>query len=150
MDTNTSTNIFEVSITQQGAQYLNETAKWGKILAIVGFIFSGFIMVAGIMVMFLGSSFTEALGPSGGAIGAAAGFIYLILGGIYIYPSLKLLRFSNAIPEGLRSGDQETVTMALQNLKSVFKFWGLLTLILIGIYGLVILLAMVFGAASSF
>lgn len=150
MNTNTTTNIFDVSITQEGAQYLNETAKWGKILAVVGFIFSGLIIVAGFMVMFIGSSFTEALGPGGGAIGTAAGFIYLLLGAIYIYPSVKLLRFSNAIPEGLRSGDQQTVTMALQNLKSVFKFWGLLTLILIGIYGLVILLAMVFGAASGF
>lgn len=150
MDSNTNSNIFDVSITQEGAQYLNETARWGKILAVVGFIFSGLIMLAGIMVMFLGRSFTEALGPGGGAIGAMAGFIYLVLGAIYIYPSLKLLRFSNAIPEGLRSGDQQIVTMALQNLKSVFKFWGLLTLILIGIYGLIILLAMVFGAASSF
>jgi hypothetical protein len=150
MEANSTTNIFDVSITPEGAQYLNETAKWGKILAIVGFIFSGFIIIAGIMVMFLGSAFTSALGAGGGVIGAAAGFVYLVLGALYIYPSIKLLRFSNAIPQGLRNGDQATVTVALENLKSVFKFWGMLTLILIGIYGLILLLAMVFGAASSF
>jgi hypothetical protein len=150
MDTNANTNIFEVSITQEGAQYLNETAKWGKILAVVGFIISGLFIMGGFLVMFIGSSFMESLGPSGGVIGTVAGFIYLLLGVVYIYPSLKLLRFCNAMPEGLRSGDQQTVTMALKNLKSVFKFWGLLTLIIIGIYGLIILLTMVFGATSRF
>jgi hypothetical protein len=142
-------SIFEIAITEESKQYLLETAKWGKLLAIVGYIISGLIIIAGIVILLAGNAFGELLGPGGGAIGTVASVVYILLGAVYFYPSLKLHRFALAVPDAFRRADQEQITYAFQNLKSVFRFWGVLTLVILGLYALVVVLGMFFGAMGG-
>lgn len=121
--------------------YLLTSAKWGRFLAIVGFVFIGLFVV---MAFTAGSLFATlgAMSPMGGALQGAAGvaftIYFLVIGGIWFFPTWYLFRFStNAISALTNEGG--SLTDAFSNLKSAFKFWGILTIIVLSFYGLALL-----------
>ncbi|NEM96531.1 DUF5362 family protein [Pontibacter burrus] len=118
--------------------FLKNTAKWGKFLAIVGFVGVGFMVLVGV---FAGATFGTAMSQFGG--GAAGGafftFFYLLFAALYFFPVLYLYRFSDKMQDGLRMQNEELVTESFRNLKSLFKFMGILTIVIIGFYGLAII-----------
>ena len=50
--------------------------------------------------------------------------------------------------KALRNNDQMVLTDALKNLKSFFKFYGILAIIVLSLYGVAILAAVVGGLAG--
>jgi hypothetical protein len=119
--------------------YLMETSKWGKFLAIVGYVGMGILILVGIFMM-VGlskiSSFPGTSFPMG-----SFGFIYIILSVIYYFPVNYLYTYSVKIKQGLNSKDITTITAGFQNLKSLFKFMGILTIVILSIYGLILVIA---------
>jgi hypothetical protein len=129
-----------VTINNEIKKYLLESSKWGKFLAIVGYIGMGMLLLMGIFVMIGGSIFSsisEVDFPLG-----ILGFVYIVLAVIYYIPVNYLHRFSNQIKLGFKSNTQQTVTSGFENLKSLFKFMGIFTIILLSIYvvGIIILI----------
>ena len=123
---------------------ISETSKWTKFLAILGFIGVAFMVILGI---FSGSIMSAIPGQEMNQLASSFGFVYalfyLITAVLYVFPSLYLLRFSNNMKTALISKSYTNINDALANLKSFFKFWGILSIILIGFYlvvGLVTLL----------
>ncbi|WP_181163642.1 DUF5362 family protein [Pontibacter mangrovi] len=124
-------------ITPPSAHYLREIAKWGKFLAIVGFVGVGIMVLVGLfagatMGMFLPK---ESINSSAGMI--SGGFFtvfYLLFALLYFFPVLYLYRFSGKMQEALRLQDEELLTTSFSNLKSLFKFMGILTIIILGFY----------------
>jgi Family of unknown function (DUF5362) len=139
-------SIFDLQIDEQSRLHLLETAKWGKLLAIVGIISGGLIALVGLMFMVAGPIFSgmESMRAFSGAIG----IVYLVIGVVWLFPSFKLLRFSSNMPAGINKSDQLLVTEAFANLKSCFKVWGIMTLVLIIFYALAMVAVMVVGAFS--
>lgn len=104
------------------------------------------MVLFGIMALFMGTSL------GGGAIsGALLSLFYLLFGALYLLPVLYLHRFSSSMQAGLAASDEEIIAASFKNLKSLFKFMGVFTIIFLGFYALV-LFAMFFGVAigSSF
>ena len=119
--------------------YLIETSKWGKFLAIVGYIGMGILLLVAIYMMFGFSKISNLSGtrfPMG-----ILGFIYIIIGAIYYFPVNYLYKYSVQIKKGLISKDITTITSGFQNLKSLFKFMGIFTIVILSIYGLILLIA---------
>ena len=122
---------------------LNASAKWGKFLSIVGFVFIGLMVIGGLVM--------QAFMPSFGSYGYGSPFlkyigtVYLILGIILFFPCLYLLKFSNKILEAIRTSNQESLDNAFVNLKAMFKFYGVVTIVVLGFYALIFL----FGIGSS-
>lgn len=143
-----SDSIFEVTINEESQYYLLDVARWAKFLAIVGLILGGLIAVAGLFVMMAGPLLNELMGDFGVAMGAL-GLVYILAGLLYIYPSLKQLKFARQIVLAFGKHDQATLTAAFGNLKSVFRYWGILTIIVIGLYGLLLIGALLFGAFAG-
>ena len=130
-----------LSINLESRDFLRNTARWGKFLAIVGFVGVGLMVLFGIMALFMGTSL------GGGAIsGAFLSLFYLLFGVLYLLPVLYLHRFSSSMQDGLATGDEEIIAASFKNLKSLFKFMGVFTIIFLGFYALV-LFAMFFGVA---
>lgn len=119
--------------------YLIETSKWAKFLAIVGFIGMGILILISIFVMFGLSKFSS-FSDSGISMGII-GFIYIILAAIYYFPISYLYQFSKQIKNGVNTNDKASVTSGFQNLKSLFKFMGIFTIVVLSIYGLALLIA---------
>src|ERR1700733_7444260 len=97
----TQNSLFELSFDHESTGYLTETARWGKFLAIVGFIYCGLIAI---FSFFAGSILAN--NPAVAAYpgtevrsvsmigGAFLTMLYLIIAVIYFFPCLYLLRYS--------------------------------------------------------
>jgi len=132
-------NEESLTLSPAGVGYLLETAKWTKFLSILGFIGIGLMVIGGLVVSTTMSQFA-------GGQAAVMGVVYVIMSAIYFFPILYLYKFSNDLKEALNRSNGSQLELALGNLKSHYKFIGILTIVLLGIYLLVFLFA---GAAAA-
>lgn len=137
-----------VSLTKESLTYLKESGGWGTFLAIVGFCYVALLVVGG---LFAGSVFAKLAGDESAATSGYTSVMlsafYVCFGVIYLFPTLYLFRFSQEVKNSLNRKSTESMTAALANLKSLFKFMGIVTIIGIGLF----VLAMVsFGAGMLF
>lgn len=116
--------------------YLIETAKWGKFLAIMGYITIGLLMLGGLIAMVVFSSMDNLIYTKIPL--SAMGAIYIIIGVVYFFPVNYLYKFSQNIRKGVVFNEEYTLTMGFQNLKSLFKFIGIVTIVALAIYVLII------------
>lgn len=132
-------------VNEDMRSYLYETAKWARFLSIVGFLMTGLL----VMIAFSASAFETALTQTpGGEQMAQLGstmlmIMMLIFALIYFYPSLMLFKYATSAKTAVLYGDQESLVTAMAKMKSFFKFWGILTLVMISFYMLSIFAAVV-------
>ena len=119
--------------------YLMETAKWGKFLAIVGYVVMGLLVLLAIVMMFamsVVSQFAQSKFPLW-----MLGLVYILLAGIYYIPVTYLYKFSVQMQKAIQMQNEGLLTSGFQNLKSLFKFKGIFTIVMLAIYVLAILIA---------
>ena len=134
-----------VDIAAVAAQ-LRRTRPWVRFLAIVGFVSVVFMIVGGL---------------GAGAVGLATGspeaavllFVYPLIGVIYVYPSLCLLRYANAIQRFIGSPEGGHLEAALDAQRSFWQFAGIFTAIsvaasIVGVL-LAVFIGILFGLPSS-
>lgn len=147
LDDNFTTN--GVNITEEIKSYLYETAKWGKFLSIVAFVFIALIVVFMLFMLFAGgAAMMSGFDEAGAMAGMGMGFMIVIYGlmiAMYFFPTLYLYRFSTKMKVALDSNDQQTLSESFMNMKSVFKFWGIFTAIFIGFYAVMIVGSLLMG-----
>jgi hypothetical protein len=138
-------NLFELQIDQQSISYLGETARWARFLSIVGFVLCGvmivFALFAGSILASLsrlGSTDTSLTGAMGMG-GAALSLVYIVIALLYFFPCLYLFNFAAKMQAALRNNDQTTLNNSLGNLKSCFKFVGILTIVFLSFYLLAVI-----------
>jgi hypothetical protein len=144
-------NLFELHIDHEVSSHLRETAKWGKFLSIVGFVFIGLILV---ILLFAGSMISSYSysSPIGAALGSGSGgmmqiVILIAMIAFYFFPCLFTFKFSNGMLQALRNNDQYALVASFRQLKLCYKFVGILTLIFISLYVLIILWAIIMAVA---
>lgn len=146
----TESSLFELSIDHESIQHLTETARWGKFLAIVGFITCGLMVILSFfMGSILGSTAfsnypgysgdtSRAMGLLGGTFIAA---IYIVVAAVYFFPCLFLYNFSVRLRAALRTNDQLKLNQSLKNQKLLFRYMGIVAIVTISIYAMVLLIA---------
>ena len=131
--------------------YILSTAKWGRFLSIMGFIFIGLMVIGAFSIGAIMSSLGGLGGPMAGGLGAFGGamltFVYLVLAALMFFPTYYLFKFSTKAISALTNGSG-SLTEALGNLKSVFKFYGIFTIIILSFYVLAILIGIIAAVAS--
>jgi Family of unknown function (DUF5362) len=145
MEQNTESSLFSLQVDHNVSPYLNETARWAKFLAIMGFIVCGFILLVSIFLSsFINSAFLR-MGATGGvgALGGILSGVYIIIAIIYFFPCLYLYNFASKMLVALRSNDQEQLSNSFRNLKSCFRFIGIFMVIILGFWVLGIVFAMI-------
>ncbi len=146
MEPNTESSLFELQVDHQVTSYLGETARWAKFLAIIGFIFCGLIVLG---ALFAGSVLSGAfgrLGGMGGGLSVLIGGVYAGLALLYFFPCLYLFNFASKMQVAIRSNDQVQLINSFRNLKSCYKFLGILMIVVLSFYALAIIVTML-GAA---
>lgn len=140
-------------ITEDIRSYIYESAKWSKFLSVVGFVLTGFMVLAaisaGALITAMNSVVGEANNPYAKLGGGALTVIMLMLALLYFYPSLLLFKYSSAAKKAVLFGDQENLSIAMGKMKSFFKFWGILTIVVFGFYLLLFLLAIIINLSAS-
>ena len=151
MENNSAFESFELQLTNESKDFLREAGKWANFLGILGFVGLGFMVIAAFAVMAMGNVFSSAMGdnPMGGLGGSFLGGIYLLMALLYFFPVLYLYRFGSRVKKAFANNDSAMLTSSLENLKSHYKFVGILAIIMLSFYALVFIIAIVGGLAAA-
>jgi len=131
-------------VNGESAGYLKETGGWARFLAIVGFCSIALLLVFAFFVGSLMSSL--GMGAQLAGMEFLMGLYYFIIALLYFFPTLFLFRFASNVIDAVQANDTATLVTALRNLKSCFKFIGILTAIGLGLVILVLLFAVLAGS----
>ncbi len=151
--------IFSLSIDSQSRDFLSDGARWAKFLAIVGFIICGILVLSGVYSSIKLSSMNSALEGTGydtrfsnnyRMLSGMIMIVYVVIAFFYFFPCLFLFRFASQMRTALAAEDQATLTSSFRNLKALFKFTGIMTIIVIAVYALIMVAFTMSVAASPF
>ncbi|RKS53516.1 hypothetical protein BC962_1768 [Gillisia mitskevichiae] len=126
-----------ISIPQESIHFFKETGRWAKLLAILGFVFIGFMVVAAFTMGTIMTAFGGEVGqfPFQGIL---MGAIYLFVALLYYFPVMYLFKFSKNIKQAFITMDSTSFNAAIGSLKSHYKFIGVLTIIMMAFYAMML------------
>jgi len=139
--------LANIPVTPLMLEYLRATKPWVRLISIIMFVMVGLTFLAGFMLFFIPSG--PAMRGGGAFFGPIVGIIYFIFGGLYLFPAYFLHQYASSINDLLNGGGDSALENALGSQKSFWRFVGILTLIIIGLYALVFVFA-IFGAMTAF
>jgi hypothetical protein len=130
---------------------LQQTRKWGMFLAIMGFIFSGFSLLAGLFMMLIGAALplSRIPGISSSAFGLGVGVFYLFIAAFYFFPSLWMFRFCTKVKAAFELNDEFVMGEAFENLNRLIKFIGIMIIVGIASYSLFVLILIIAAFAQK-
>ena len=137
-----------LSVSTNGVRELITMRKWTLFLAIVGFIGSGFTVIAGLLFAVFSNFIPHEQGMPK-IPGILFSGLYLVLGVIYFLPSFFLLNFSSKAKKALETGIETDLEEALKYLRFHFTFMGVFVIICIAMMLLVFVGAVVIGVFSA-
>tara|TARA_B000000441_G_scaffold123667_1_gene100348 strand:+ start:992 stop:1405 length:414 start_codon:yes stop_codon:yes gene_type:complete len=112
---------------------------WSKLFAVLMIIGGAFMALFALLSLGLGSSFARSMDMGG--LGVVGIFIlYGILAALYLVPGIWLLNFSSKSRKGLNENDENLFVEGFVNLGKYYKFWGVLTVIMLSFYALIFII----------
>jgi len=151
-------NTTATHLSVQDADALRKTAKWARFLAIMGFIMIGLMVLAGFSMgsfmarmMSMQSDMMGTPMPSGlEQMGTAYLVISLLIGALYFVPTLLLYQFASRTLRSLAGTfDPITFTSGLEAHRRLYKFMGILMIIVLSIYALFFLVFALFAGVMA-
>ncbi|HEY0245836.1 MAG TPA: DUF5362 family protein, partial [Mucilaginibacter sp.] len=129
-----------LSINEEAKYFLLQSGKWASFLGVVGFILTGFITL---VALFIGSILSIVAKfqptPTASKGGGLITICYLGIALVHFFFSLYLYQFGTRIKSGVLFNNEMEVTSAMGKLKSFFKLWGIITIVVIALYALIII-----------
>ena len=128
-------------LTSQSIAYLHKAAKWGKFISLLGFIMTSLMIIAGILMSFvLNSVNLNEMAPLNSPFSAKAlSILYVSVAAIFLIPVSFLHAFSNNAIKAVNQGNTDKMTTSLRNLKNLFVFLGISTLVILALYVIILL-----------
>lgn len=128
----------QIVVSDDMLDALNATRPWVKFLAILGFVFTAFIALAGLFMLVAFSAIPTTPGLPR-IFGPVFGVLYLVMAVFfYLIPCLYLMRYGNAITRIAASG-QAAIEDALKHQKSFWKYLGIFAIVVIVAYVVIII-----------
>lgn len=143
-------NLNSLALNGQARADLRTAGKWGRLLAIVAFIFLGLAVLG---IIFGASSFLamgSAFGSGMGAMGGLIMLLYLAILAIAFYIYYLLYQFATNAIIAADSQSGSALNNSLAALAKLFMIAGIFTLIFIVIYALGIAAFLVIGLITGF
>ena len=108
------------------AEWLARTKPWVRLISVVMFIVSLLLVLISLLMMLSRTT----------PVGALGGTSYILTSLLYIIPAVYLWRYARGIEHFLRQRTPSRLASALEAQKSFWKFMGILTLVMLVIYGI--------------
>ncbi len=138
--TSTDTASGIPQLTSESVAFLLKAAKWGKFLAILGFIVTGLMVMAGIAMSFVLNMVSEEVMPLNMPFSPKVlSVIYIIIAAIYVIPVFFLNSFSNNVSKAVSLSNTEKMTTSLRSLKNLFVFIGISTIVILTFYTIILI-----------
>ena len=135
----------DIILTPQAQDYLRQAGKWASFLGIVGFVFTGLALIAAVGMSTM-MNMVPAGTPLPAAFGAIFGFVLFLMSLLYFFVSLYLFQFGSRAKAGLTTIDPEQIALSFSKLKSFFKLTGIVTIIILLLYGVGLFLPFIISA----
>lgn len=145
-----------VGVTPRTISELAGTRPWVRLLAVLGILSSVVMLLIGAANIVMGalgasggnSAFAE-IGMAGGPILIIGGVFYLLIGFLYLFPSIKLWKFGSSIRQLQLTHGVEDLEAAIAQQRGFWKFTGIMAILGIVLVILMIIGTIVFGAAMA-
>lgn len=159
MEATGQSSLFELALDHESIDHLTETARWGKFLAVAGFVSCGVIIVMAFVVGAILSStlfatiphYSNQIGSNafGFLGGAMIGGIYSVFAVIYFFPCLFLYRFSVRMKAALNTNDGVKLNQSLKAQKYLFRYVGIATIVGLALGAVEILIIGIVGLGAA-
>lgn len=149
MENEKQTQNFENQLTTAAVGFLQESAKWSKFMAIIGFIGIGLMVLVSLFMAIGFSAMGASTMPELPFSMSVFSIIYVFFAAIYFFPVYYLYQYATKTSAALHSKNKQLLADGLENLKSHHKFLGIFTLILVSLYGFVFVFAILGGILSA-
>lgn len=121
----------QLIVTEDMRSYIYDSTKWTNFLAIFGFVVSGFLILTAFTVgpaMSTDPKLAAAMASSGISPVVLTIFCLMFAFAVF-YPSLLLFKYTAKAKLGVLYGEQASLNEAFGKIKSLFTYWGIITLI---------------------
>jgi hypothetical protein len=137
-------------VDPRAVQALQGTKPWVRLCSVIGFISTGFILLAALVMLFGGAFMTtpKQVLPFAG-FQFLVGLLYAAMGVLYLFPSIKLWKYGSSIVRLMGSGSNADLIEALEQQRSFWKFVGIMILIMIVLYVVAIIGALGFTMVTA-
>jgi hypothetical protein len=126
-------------VTPRAVEMVRQTTLWVRIMGVLMFVGCGFMVLAGVAMMVIGLAANGGRGDPPAFLGC----IYIPLAALYIMPAVFLWRYANHCKSFAAYRHEQELEEALQAQKSFWKFVAITALVVIGLYILIIPIAIV-------
>ena len=139
------------TVTPVAITHLQNTKPWVRFLAVLLFISGGLMMLSAVAMAVGGgvgalSREGTSRGPAFMVIGMAV--FYGVFGLLYLYPAMKMWKYGGRIMDLMVSRSSADLEAALNEQRIVWKFWGIITLLMICAVIAFVIVAAVVGASG--
>jgi hypothetical protein len=135
-------------LDQPSISSLEETRKWAFFLSIIGFIGVGLMLLLGLFIGTLLDNLTSGM-PVMIPVKLFS-VLYFLIALFYFFPVLYLYRFAVQMKTALYETNQEKLRSSFVNLKSLFRFIGMITLIVVSLNVIIFATVIVVGIVHRF
>jgi len=82
-------------------------------------------------------------------MGVIVTIFYIGIAILFFFPYFFLFRFATRMKTALNTNDQLTLNTSFQNLKIMFRYVGILTIVMLSFYALAILMMIIIAATTG-
>lgn len=137
--------IFKLEVDDTAKAYMLEGARWGKFIAIVGFILIGiFIIIFASLMVTMSSVFSGMDSMPGNRMPFSPVmlfFIYIIIALLGIYPTFSLFKYSQKVKSSINTMNAVDFNTAFRHLRNLLKFYGIMMIVGLAFYGIIFIVA---------
>jgi hypothetical protein len=140
---------FQGVLTDLMVSYLKEASPWLRFVGILTYVGCGVMFVSGIGAFI--ASFVQALkyevwvSPSATLL---PGVLAILAGILLLFPAKFTYNFGSKIRNFLRSNAEQELELAFKNNKSLWKFYGIIAIVYLGLLPAALALGLIAALAS--
>lgn len=134
-----------IKVTSDAKTNFITISKWVRFLGVMGFVSVGLLAIVAFFMIIAGSTTSF-----GGEQMLILGLVYLIMACVYVFPALYLWRTSVHLINAFSKDSQSSFELGIENMKSFFKFVGIITIVIVSLYLLLIFFALFAATAYRF
>lgn len=138
-------------ISELTRQHLGKASPWLSFLGVMSYIGCGLTVVFGLVMMFsaiFGGNIFGSAGQSR-ATASALGLVYLVFGIVLYFPARFVFRMGSNAKRYTQGADANALEGVALNLRKVSKFYGVVTVVVVGLIVLGLLTALIVAIAGG-
>ena len=135
-------------VSSKMKESLLSSMKWIQFFVILTCVSLGILVIIAIVMLAMSSLFPVADAEMSPLFMLGMGLLYLVLGVLYVYPIIKGFKLIDHTRKALRAGTNSDFEASADDLHSIMKYCGWMTIIFFVLY-IIFMIAIVLFAAMS-